>query len=166
MVSKNLICDGEVLSPGSAAKDWESDELVCLLSLLTKSVNHESCIYLLEILDTLWDDCYSDKTTGLYNFKSNGDGRPFKSSFVNSICSVQWAVSNMDHKLHYPEELFHDCDAVRSILGASAPYVVPKVSLMHHVYTNAGHRDYLFVCDVCGSHCSLMLAKYHKLSYL
>ncbi|KAJ0093254.1 hypothetical protein Patl1_26032 [Pistacia atlantica] len=136
LVSKNLIWDGEAISPGSAAKDWESDELVHLLSLLTKSVNRESCKYLLEILDTLWDDCYSDKTTGLYNFKSNGNGRPFKSSFVNSICSVQWAVSSMDHELHYPKDLFHDCDAVRSILGASAPYVVPKVKsekLLHHI---------------------------------
>ncbi|KAK3187922.1 hypothetical protein Dsin_027483 [Dipteronia sinensis] len=40
---------------------------------------------------------------------------------------IRWAVSSLDTELHYPKDLFHDCDAVRSILGASAPYVIPKV---------------------------------------
>ncbi|KAL5848549.1 hypothetical protein ACOSQ4_006562 [Xanthoceras sorbifolium] len=125
-VSKG-ICDRELVSPISTAKDWESIELVHLLSQLSTNVNRESCKYLLEILDTLWDDCYSDKTTGYCNFKPSGDGTPFKSSFMCNMYDVQWAVSSMDDELHYPKDLFHDCDAVRSILGASAPYLIPKV---------------------------------------
>ncbi|KAK3187916.1 hypothetical protein Dsin_027477 [Dipteronia sinensis] len=117
----------ELISPRSTAKDWESIELVHLLSLLSTSINRESCKYLLEILDTLWDDHYSAKTSGYCNFKPSGDGTPFKSSFICNIHDIQWAVSSMDTELHYPKDLFHDCDAVRSILGASAPYVIPKV---------------------------------------
>ncbi|TXG72616.1 hypothetical protein EZV62_001195 [Acer yangbiense] len=121
------IWDTKLISPGSTAKDWESIELVHLLSLLSTSVNRESCKYLLEILDTLWDDHYSAKTIGYCNFKPSSDGTPFKSSFICNMHDIQWAVSSMDTKLHYPKDLFHDCDAVRSILGASAPYVIPKV---------------------------------------
>lgn len=128
-VSKDML-NRERISHSSAAIDWDSNELVHLLSLLTTNVNRECCKYLLEILDTLWDDCYSDKTTGYYKSQSNGDDRSFKSSFISKICDIQWVVSSLDDELHYPKDLFHDCDAVRSILGASAPYVVPKVSLI------------------------------------
>ncbi|KAI9194556.1 hypothetical protein LWI28_007060 [Acer negundo] len=121
------IGDTELISPRSTAKDWESIELVHLLSLLSTSVDRESCKYLLEILDTLWEDCYSAKTIGYCNFKPSGDGTPFKSSFLCNMQDIQWAVSSMDTELHYPKDLFHDCKAVRSIFGASAPYVVPKV---------------------------------------
>ncbi|KAI9195663.1 hypothetical protein LWI28_017033 [Acer negundo] len=121
------IGDTELISPRSTAKDWESIELVHLLSLLSTSVDRESCKYLLEILDTLWEDCYSAKTIGYCNFKPSGDGTPFKSSFLCNMQDIQWAVSSMDTELHYPKDLFHDCKAVRSIFGASAPYVRPKV---------------------------------------
>ncbi|KAK2644000.1 hypothetical protein Ddye_019195 [Dipteronia dyeriana] len=121
------IWDMELISPRSTAKDWESIELVHLLSLLSTSVNRESCKYLLEILDTLWDDHYSAKTIGYCNFKPSGDGTPFKSSFICNMHDIQWAVSSMDTKLHYPKDLFHDSGAVRSILGSSAPYVIPKI---------------------------------------
>ncbi|KAM7258880.1 hypothetical protein ACFE04_014621 [Oxalis oulophora] len=49
------------------------------------------------------------------------------SSLVRNISNVEWVASSMDGKLHYPKDLFHDCLAVRSILGASAPYATPKV---------------------------------------
>jgi hypothetical protein len=58
------------------------------------------------------------------------DRKPFKSSFISSICDAQWVVSTMDDALHYPRDLYHDCDAVRSVLGSSAPFSVPKVSLI------------------------------------
>ncbi|KAK1566902.1 hypothetical protein Q3G72_005798 [Acer saccharum] len=121
------IWDTELISPRSTAKDWESIELVHLLSLLSTSVDRESCKYLLEILDTLWEDYYSAKIIGYCNFKPSGDGTPFKSSFICNMQDIQWAVSSMDTELHYPKDLFHDCKAVRSIFGASAPYVIPKV---------------------------------------
>lgn len=120
----------ELLSPGSAAIDWESNELVHLLSLLTTNVNRQCSKHLLEILDTLWDDCYTDKIMGFFKSKPTGDDRSFQSSFINCICDIQWTISSMDDELHYPKDLFHDCDAVRSILGPSAPYIVPKVSLV------------------------------------
>ncbi|KAK1591130.1 hypothetical protein Q3G72_002764 [Acer saccharum] len=121
------IWDTGLISPRSTAKDWESIELVHLLSLLSTSVDRESCKYLLEILDTLWDDCYSAKTIGYCHLKPSGDGTPFKSSFICNMHDIQWAVSSMDTELHYPKDLFHYCDAVCSILGASAPYIIPKV---------------------------------------
>ncbi|CAN6722643.1 unnamed protein product [Malus baccata var. baccata] len=124
---KNLIWDKDLISLRSNITDWESPELVDLLSLLARDGNKRGCEYLLEVLDTLWDDCYSEKTTGYCASNSEADRRPFKSSFINSICDVQWVASAMDDLLHYPKHLYHDCDAVRSTLGASAPFAIPKV---------------------------------------
>ncbi|GAV66160.1 DUF3883 domain-containing protein [Cephalotus follicularis] len=126
-ISESAMLERDLIFSGLVAKDWESYELVHLLSVVSTSGNLESCKYLLEVLDSLWDDCFCDKATGYCNFSSSGDSRPFKSSFMRSICGVQWVASSMDDKLYYPKDLFHDCDAVRSILGAAAPYAVPKV---------------------------------------
>ncbi|KAM2711144.1 hypothetical protein EV1_031292 [Malus domestica] len=124
---KNLIWDKDLISLRPNITDWESPELVDLLSLLARDGNKRGCEYLLEVLDTLWDDCYSEKTTGYYASNSEVNRRPFKSSFISSICDVQWVASAMDDVLHYPKHLYHDCDAVRSTLGASAPFAIPKV---------------------------------------
>ncbi|KAF8016185.1 hypothetical protein BT93_H1640 [Corymbia citriodora subsp. variegata] len=124
------------VSKGSVTEDWESTELDHLLSLLSASGNHFGCKFFLEVFDKLWDDCFSNKTTGYLNDKYNGNRTPFKSSFLNSICGVPWVVSCMDDKLHYPKDLFYDCDAVHSILGSFAPYAVPKVrsaALLHDI---------------------------------
>uniref|UniRef100_A0A2P2K4J6 Uncharacterized protein MANES_03G146000 n=1 Tax=Rhizophora mucronata TaxID=61149 RepID=A0A2P2K4J6_RHIMU len=126
-IFNNMMLEEEMISPGSIAKDWESPELVHLLSLLSKSGDGERCKCLLEILDTMWDDCFSTKATGYWHLVPSDCGRPFKSSFVRSICDTKWVASSMDHELHYPKDLFYDCDVVRSILGSSAPYVLPKV---------------------------------------
>ncbi|KAK7851228.1 hypothetical protein CFP56_042716, partial [Quercus suber] len=127
IIFKNLMWERDLISPESIAKDWESHELVHLISVLSKNCMQQSCIYLLEIFDTLWDSCFSDKVMGYCNINSGGDSKPFKSSFMSSISDVQWVVSGTDDELHYPKDLFYDCEAVRSILGASAPYAVPKV---------------------------------------
>ncbi|KAL5542662.1 hypothetical protein UlMin_010372 [Ulmus minor] len=124
---KDVLSERDIISLGSTVKDWESLELVNLLFLLSRSGNKKSCEYLLEVLDTLWDSCFSDKATGYCTSKSLADSKTFKSSFINTISDVQWVVSTMDDELHYPKDLYHDCDAVRSVLGASAPYAVPKV---------------------------------------
>ncbi|KAJ9182462.1 hypothetical protein P3X46_006457 [Hevea brasiliensis] len=126
-VSKNITWDTELISPGSVVKDWESYELVQILSHLSMSGDRERCKYLLEVLDTLWDDNFSDKATGYCFSKSSVDGRTFKSSFLGSIHDVQWVVSSIDDELHYPKDLFYDSDVVHSILGGSAPYALPKV---------------------------------------
>lgn len=125
---KQMMWDRGFISPESLVKDWESPEIVQLVSLLSTSGNQENCKYLLEVLDTLWDTCYSDKTTSYFYSKSVGDGLPFKTTFICSLCDIQWVVSTMDDKLHYPKDLFYDCEAVRMILGAFAPYATPKVS--------------------------------------
>ncbi|XP_048435528.1 protein NO VEIN-like [Pyrus x bretschneideri] len=122
-----LMFNKDIISHGLNATDWESPELVQLLTLLSGDDDKKGCEYLLEVLDTLWDDCYSDKTTGYCISKSVADRWPFRSSFISSICDVQWVVSTMDDELHYSKTLYHNCHAVRSILGASAPYSVPKV---------------------------------------
>ncbi|CAN6588977.1 unnamed protein product [Malus baccata var. baccata] len=126
-VVKNLIWDKDLISLRPNITDWESPELVDLLSVLARDGNKRGCEYLLEVLDTLWDDCYSEKTTGYCASNSEADRRPFKSSFISSICDVQWVASAMDDVLHYPKHLYHDCDAVRLTLGASAPFAIPKV---------------------------------------
>ncbi|KAJ7955389.1 Histidine kinase/DNA gyrase B [Quillaja saponaria] len=123
----NVMEDRDLITSELIAKDWESNELVQLVSLLSRSGKREKCKYLLEVLDTLWDTCYSDKTTGYLHCKSGGDGKPFRTTFLGSIRNVQWVVSSMDDELHYPKDLFYDCEAVRMILGASAQYAVPKV---------------------------------------
>ncbi|KAI4317529.1 hypothetical protein L6164_025391 [Bauhinia variegata] len=124
---KQVMWDRALISPDSIARDWESQELLQLVSLLSKSGNKENCKCLLEVLDALWDSCYSDKTNGYFSSKSGGDGYPFKSTFICSLCDFQCVASTMDDELHYPKDLFYDCEEVRKILGASAPYAVPKV---------------------------------------
>ncbi|KAL9327412.1 hypothetical protein ACSQ67_008057 [Phaseolus vulgaris] len=124
---KQVMWDRGLISTESLVKDWESPEIVQLLSLLSKGGNLENCKYFLEVLDMLWDACYSSKTTGIFYPKSIGDGHPFKSAFICSLCDVQWVVSTMDSELHYPRDLFYDCETVRMILGDFAPYAVPKV---------------------------------------
>ncbi|KAF8116020.1 hypothetical protein N665_0024s0044 [Sinapis alba] len=120
--------DTNLLSPELAVIDWESPELVDLLSLLHKSNGREGCKYLLEVVDRLWDNCYHDKTTVNYNSGTHGVIRSSESSFMRTICVSEWIVSSMDNKLHLAKDLYHDCDDVRSILGMIAPYAVPKVN--------------------------------------
>ncbi|EYU42938.1 hypothetical protein MIMGU_mgv1a000065mg [Erythranthe guttata] len=116
----------EMFSPESTIKDWESQELVHLLSRVCSSGDRERCKHLLQVIDTLWDDYFSDKVTALCNIK--GKLKPFKSSSLVSILNdFKWVASSVDDELHYPGDLFHDCEAVRSILGDCAPYAVPKV---------------------------------------
>ncbi|CAL9225200.1 unnamed protein product [Arabidopsis halleri] len=120
--------DINLLSPELTVKDWESPELVDLLSLLHKSNGRKGCKYLLEVLDRLWDECYHEKTTVNYNSGTHGVIRSSESSFMRVICDSQWIVSSMDSELHIAKGLYHDCDDVQSILGMNAPYAVPKVT--------------------------------------
>ncbi|KAM7488873.1 hypothetical protein LguiB_026357 [Lonicera macranthoides] len=124
---KNIMWEREMISSGSVAKDWESHELVDLLTQLLSSGDHKRCKHLLEFLDTLWDNCFSDKVTGYCKINSSGESKPFKSSFISLLRDTNWIASSMDNELHKAKDLFHDCEAVRSILGSSAPYAVPKV---------------------------------------
>ncbi|KAK7318951.1 hypothetical protein RJT34_03660 [Clitoria ternatea] len=144
---KRVMWDRGLISTESMVKDWESPELVQLVSLLSKSGNLEICKYFLEVLDTLWDACYSDKTTCSFNFKSIGDGHPFKSTFICSLCDVRWVVSTMDGELHYPKDVFYDCEAVRMILGDFAPYAVPKVK-SERLVKDVGFKTRVTLSDI------------------
>ncbi|XP_050366227.1 protein NO VEIN [Argentina anserina] len=117
----------DLISLESDVTDWESPELVELLSLLIRKGEKEGCQYLLKVLDSLWDECYLEKAAGSCASENVIDKKPFKSSFIHSICDAQWVVSTMDNALHYPKDLYHDCDAVRAVLGLSAPFSIPKV---------------------------------------
>ncbi|KAL2469415.1 Histidine kinase [Abeliophyllum distichum] len=123
---KNTMWNGDMFSASSVAKNWESEELFHLLSNLSLRGNQEKCKYFLEVLDTLWDDYFSDKITG-YCIDSTGESKPFKSSVISVLHNFPWIVSSIDNELHYPKDLFHDCTAVNSVLGVSAPYAIPKV---------------------------------------
>ncbi|XP_019445357.1 PREDICTED: uncharacterized protein LOC109349123 [Lupinus angustifolius] len=144
---KQIMWDRGLISSESIVKDWESPEIMQLVSLLSKSGNEEHCKYLLEVLDTLWDTCYSDKTTGYFYSKSVGDGHPFKTTFICSLCDNRWVVSTMDDELHYPKDLFYDCEAVRTILGAFAPYAIPKVK-SERLVDNLGFKTRVTLCDI------------------
>ncbi|RZC93035.1 hypothetical protein C5167_028393 [Papaver somniferum] len=63
----------------SVIKDWESPELVHLVSALSSQNNNVKCRYLLEVLDEMWDK--------YFGLKAN--------------------VSSMDQELHCPKDLFH-----------------------------------------------------------
>ncbi|XP_054822554.1 protein NO VEIN [Prosopis cineraria] len=143
---KHVMLDKGLISPELLVKDWESPELVQLLTLLSTSSSKENCQHLLEILDTLWDACYSDKTTSYFS-KSDGDDYPFKTSLMHNMCDMQWVASTMDDELHYPKDLFYDCEAVRMILGASAPYAVPKVR-SERLVSDIGFKTRVTLSDI------------------
>ncbi|KAJ0989891.1 hypothetical protein J5N97_008247 [Dioscorea zingiberensis] len=44
------------------------------------------------------------------------------------IREFKWIASTLDDKLHHSEDLFYDCEEVRSIFGNLAPYAVPQVT--------------------------------------
>lgn len=125
----NALWDKDVISRGSIAKDWVSEEFADLLSRLSAMRDIEKSKYLLEVLDILWDNNFGDKVTGFY-FTSTGERKSFDSAFTRILRDVQWLASSMDNELHCPRELFHDCEAVRSLFGDNAPYAIPKVCLI------------------------------------
>ncbi|KAL4591063.1 hypothetical protein LXL04_004011 [Taraxacum kok-saghyz] len=110
-----------VSDSGSRISDWESLELVNLLEKVSESGDCEKCKHLLDILDTIWDDYFS----GFCNMEV--ERKSFRSALVTAFNDVPWVVSSMDDGLYYPRDLFHDCEAVTSILGGNASYAIPKV---------------------------------------
>lgn len=129
-VLNQIMCDRPLISSGQVVRDWESPELFHILSLLSKDGNQERCKYLLEALDALWDNHFSDKVYGCCSSNSGVSDIRFKSTLWHCISDIRWVVSSADNELHFPQQLFYDCDAVHSILGCHAPYVVPKVSVI------------------------------------
>ncbi|KAL8162904.1 hypothetical protein V2J09_014393 [Rumex salicifolius] len=141
--------DRDLISSGILVKDWESRELDFIISSLATNGSHESSRYLLEVLDTLWDNHFSDRTVCYFSCKA-GENMSFKSSLMNNICDVRWVTSSMETVLQYPRDLFYDCDAVRSILGNSAPYVIPKIRSSKLV-TDIGLKTHVTLDDILAS---------------
>ncbi|KAF5820234.1 putative histidine kinase/HSP90-like ATPase superfamily [Helianthus annuus] len=126
-VLKNMMLDDDCISSGSTIViDYDSQELMDLLSHVSSNGDREKGKYLLEVLDTLWDEVFSDKITGFCSL--NGQNKPFKSSVIRILHSCQWLASSLDDKLHFPKDLFHNCETVHAVFGDSAPYAVPKVN--------------------------------------
>ncbi|KNA20999.1 hypothetical protein SOVF_047330 isoform B [Spinacia oleracea] len=146
-VLSQMMCDRQLISPGLIVRDWESPELLHILTQLSKDGSQERCKYLLESLDELWDDHFSDKVLGCCSSKSGLNDLCFRSSFWHCISDIRWTVSSVSNELHYPRELFCDCDTVRSILGCHAPYVVPKVKSVK-LLTEIGFKTQVTLDDV------------------
>ncbi|KAK1272823.1 hypothetical protein QJS04_geneDACA012207 [Acorus gramineus] len=126
--NQSMICKSNFGSVGSFVSDWESPELVCLLTTFSSNKLREKSKYLLEVLDKSWDDCFSAKGRMAGVFLSNGDKKALESSLMKSIRNFKWIASSNDDELHYPSDLFYDCQDVRSIFGGFASYAVPQVT--------------------------------------
>ncbi|KAL2463369.1 Histidine kinase [Forsythia ovata] len=100
-----------------------------------KIVQVEKCIADMShdsMKNTMWNgDMFSASSVAknweseeLFHLLSNLSLRGNQEKFLHN---VPWIVSSIDNELHYPKDLFHDCAAVNSVLGVSAPYAIPKV---------------------------------------
>lgn len=152
---------------GSTISDWESPELVDLLEKISESGDCKKCKHLLEILDTIWDDYFGDKVLGLCNM--DGESKSFRSAVVTALNNVPWVVSSMDEGLYCPKDLFHNCEAVRSILGDNAPYAASKIQ-SEKLITSIGFKvtvslhDALSVLDVWKRSSTSMKASISQMS--
>ncbi|KAK9699468.1 hypothetical protein RND81_08G175600 [Saponaria officinalis] len=146
-VLKQMILDKNLNSSGLFVEDWESPELFDILYRLSTNGSHEGCKYILEILDARWDDHFSDNATGYCSSIANGNKLYFKSSLLACISDIKWVFSSVDNELHFPRELFYDCDAVRSILGCHAPYAAPKIRSAK-LLTEIGFKTQVTLDDV------------------
>ncbi|XP_071715777.1 protein NO VEIN-like [Rutidosis leptorrhynchoides] len=119
--------------------EWDSQELMHLLSHVSSNGNKQKGVCLLKVLDTLWDDYFSDK--------------PYNGYVIKILRGVRWLASSMDDQLHFPKDLFHNCENVREVLGHRAPYTVPKVNSVKFLKDiglkkTITHDDALSILDV------------------
>ncbi|KAK1385201.1 Sacsin [Heracleum sosnowskyi] len=142
----NIMSDKDMISSNSIVDDWESNELIHLLSQLSSVGNRDKCSYLLEIFDTLWDEYFSNKVSGYCN-TSSGEKIAFKSSLLSSLHDARWIATAVGEDLYYPKDVFHDCETVRSILGVNVPYAVPKVKSTK-LLNDLGFKIHVTVDDI------------------
>ncbi|XP_020260578.1 uncharacterized protein LOC109836938 [Asparagus officinalis] len=128
IISGVMMPDEDLTIAASSVNDWESPELFYFLSTFSSRRCREKCIYLLEVLDKMWDDTYNAYSKSFLVSKTNEGKRTIESSFMRSLCEFEWVASSTDKNLHRPQDLFYDCNEVRSILGNLAPYAVPQVT--------------------------------------
>ncbi|URD78455.1 hypothetical protein MUK42_02484 [Musa troglodytarum] len=169
LLSAGPICDKDLMIETSFINDWESSELNYLLSILSSEKCRDKCIYLLEVLDKMWDNYYSGKTKSFVISKSSGYKKPIESSFMKSIRNIGWIASRMDLELHQSKDLFFDCEEIRSVLGNMAPYAVPQITsklLLKEIgfKTQLSHDDALTMLDYWRASKAPFLARIHDLS--
>ncbi|KAM0850294.1 hypothetical protein ACQ4PT_053148 [Festuca glaucescens] len=143
------ISQGDISVTSFRVDDWESPELANILSIFSSKKCRENCIYLLEVLDSFWDDYYSAKAWCL----TNSENKTVESSLMKCIRSFRWIASTVDDDLHYATDLFYDSENVRSLLGSVAPYALPQVSsrsLRKDIgfKTNVSHSDALMILNL------------------
>eukprot|EP01018_Ginkgo_biloba_P025050 Gb_08163 [translate_table: standard] len=145
---KDVPWDSNPNSVGWIVKDWESPELVEILTALSSSRESvKQCSYLLEILDTLWDDLYGTKECVYWCGNPDGKvGKHTQTSCVLKMHAFQWVKSTLDGRLHLPTDLFFDCDDVKCILGPHAPYATPQVHSKKFV-ADIGFRTHVLAKD-------------------
>uniref|UniRef100_A0ACD6AAF5 Uncharacterized protein n=1 Tax=Avena sativa TaxID=4498 RepID=A0ACD6AAF5_AVESA len=147
------IPQGDISGTSFTMDDWQSPELASILSIFSSKKCRENCIYLLEVLDSFWDDYYSAKAWCLAKVTPSGENKTVESSFMKCIRSFRWIASTVDDDLHYATDLFYDIENVRSLLGSVAPYAVPQVSsrsLRKDIgfKTNVSHGDALMILNL------------------
>ncbi|GKA26346.1 hypothetical protein Tco_0712455, partial [Tanacetum coccineum] len=81
--------------------DYDSQELKRLLSRVLLNGDREKGRDLLEVIDSLWVEYFSDKST---SFGYADGNTPFKSSIKTIFQGVPWLASSMDDQLHFPKE--------------------------------------------------------------
>ncbi|KAJ3686106.1 hypothetical protein LUZ61_015270 [Rhynchospora tenuis] len=103
-------------------RDWVSPEMDVFVSEISRTGNLEKSKYLLQVLDELWDDYFIQKV--------DEGSRPmfFLSTFVKNLRDFKWVASSWDNELHFPTELFYKHEPVFSVVGANAPYAIPKIT--------------------------------------
>ncbi|KAG0499174.1 hypothetical protein HPP92_003865 [Vanilla planifolia] len=121
-------CYQDATSVDMLVNDWESPEMISILSSLSSNKCLQKSRYLLEILDKMWDDSFSAKARCQSLFLANEQKEPLQSSFMKCIVNFKWVACSIDEEVHYPKDLFYDCELVHSLLGAGAPYAAPLVT--------------------------------------
>ncbi|XP_020574949.1 uncharacterized protein LOC110020982 [Phalaenopsis equestris] len=123
----SMKCFEDVRPVELLVNDWESPELISILSSLSSNKCLEKSRYLLDILDKMWDGHFSTKARCFSSPFEEGR-QTFQSSFVKCIADFKWVACSMDEEAHFPKHLFYDCETVRSLLGGAAPYAMPQVT--------------------------------------
>ncbi|XP_057847024.2 protein NO VEIN isoform X2 [Cryptomeria japonica] len=126
---RDLAWEGSAGAVRWTVNDWESPELVEILTVLSSSCKTvEQCSCLLKVLDEVWDDVFgAKKATYWSGSPGKEEGKQTEASCVLQIRGYRWIKSKLDDKLYFPTNLFFECDDVKSILGSHVPYASPQV---------------------------------------
>ncbi|WOL09515.1 hypothetical protein Cni_G18268 [Canna indica] len=130
LLSGDTVSTEELIIESSFINDWESAELDQMISTFSLKKYRDKCIYLLEVLDTMWDNCYNVKAKAFWFNEASGYKKPIEieSSFMKNMRTIEWIASSMDLELHKSRDLFYSSEEVQSVLGNMAPYVVPQLT--------------------------------------